>query len=143
MSIDRSKHKGNIANLHEQCQSQLDEHLTAKQESFQKQIDRMKEQYQQKLEDEHKKLLDANTDLFQLKAQKSHLEKKSELYSASEAVHAKQIEIIKSNNWKKSQKLQSENEQAMAAQREDYEAMISHLKIRIDELEGDNVADEK
>ena len=46
MSIDRSKHKGNIANLHEQCQSQLDEHLTAKQESFQKQIDRMKEQYQ-------------------------------------------------------------------------------------------------
>ena len=45
LSIDREKHKGNIASLHEQCQQQLDEHLTAKQESFQKQIDRMKEQY--------------------------------------------------------------------------------------------------
>lgn len=39
---DKEKHKDNIASLHEQCQQQLDEHLTAKQESFQRQIDRLK-----------------------------------------------------------------------------------------------------
>ena len=39
---DKEKHKENIASLHEQCQQQLDEHLTAKQESFQRQIDRLR-----------------------------------------------------------------------------------------------------
>merc|ERR1712187_66656 len=75
--LDKEKHKENINSLHEQCQQQLDEHLNAKQESFQRQIDRLKEQYQTKLEQEHQKILKDAGEIYKFRITNDMIKRKA------------------------------------------------------------------
>ena len=121
---DKSKHKENISSLHEQCQQQLDEHLTAKQESFQRQIDRLKEQYQTKLEEEHQKILNDAGEIYKFRITNDMIKRKA----VEMGDKLKKHQIM-------SDKMELDHEERLKQKDEEHQKAIKHHQNKIEKLE--------
>lgn len=131
---DKAKHKDNIASLHEQCQQQLDEHLTAKQESFQRQIDRLKEQYQTKLEEEHQKILSDAGEIFKYKTMYELKKSKESRANYQLQVHQEKLDKIEEQHRNATMETKAEHDRILEETKLQHKQKISDLEKKIQEL---------
>lgn len=131
---DKEKHKENIASLHEQCQQQLDEHLTAKQESFQRQIDRLKEQYQAKLEEEHQKVLDDASEIYKYRMQNEIYQQKARMLGTAAAKHEGVLKKMQEDHDKTLSEKVTEHETILNETRAEHDMKVKELEDRILQL---------
>ena len=133
---DKVSHKENVASLHDQCQKQLDSHLSEKQESFQRQIDRLKEQYQSKLEEEHQKTLNSASEIFKYKTTgELHKNKISRMeYQISN--HENYVKNLKNDHSDTLKKVEIEHEAVLDRVKDEVAERIRMLESKIKVLQG-------